>query len=36
VITSVEAGIASRTYSFVLAGVGEDDKRFEDENIEVA
>jgi proteasome lid subunit RPN8/RPN11 len=35
VITSVEAGIASRTYSFVLAGNDEESKRFEDESIEV-
>jgi proteasome lid subunit RPN8/RPN11 len=35
VITSVEAGIASRTYSFVLAGIDEESKRFEDETVEV-
>ena len=35
VITSVEAGMASRTNSFVLAGTEEQDKRFDDEKIEV-
>lgn len=34
VITSVEGGVASRTSSFVLAGTGEEDKRFDDEAIE--
>jgi proteasome lid subunit RPN8/RPN11 len=33
VITSVEAGIAKQTNSFFLAGTGEDDKQFQDENI---
>ena len=35
VITSVEGGLAGRTCSFELAGQGEDDKRFVDEEIEV-
>jgi proteasome lid subunit RPN8/RPN11 len=35
VITSVEAGVAKQTNSFFLAGTGEDDKRFEDEEIHV-
>ena len=35
VITAVEGGLASRTCSFELAGQGEDDKRFVDEEIEV-
>ena len=35
VIISVEAGLASRTNSFVLAGTEEQDKRFDDEQIEV-
>ncbi len=35
VITSVEAGQAMRTSSFVLLGSGEEDKRFDDELIEV-
>jgi proteasome lid subunit RPN8/RPN11 len=35
VITSVEGGIASRTHSYVLAGTDEDDKRFDDETIEL-
>jgi len=35
VITSVESGRAIRTESFVLLGAGEDDKRFQDEPIEV-
>jgi proteasome lid subunit RPN8/RPN11 len=35
VITSVEAGLPSRTSSYVLCGVDEQDKRFEDENIEI-
>ena len=30
-ITSVEKGVARQTNSFFLAGTGEDDKRFEDE-----
>lgn len=34
VITSVEGGVASRTASFVLAGTGEVDKRFDDEAVE--
>ena len=33
VITSVEKGKAQQTNSFLLAGTGEDDKRFEDEEI---
>jgi proteasome lid subunit RPN8/RPN11 len=33
VITSVEKGKAQQTNSFFLAGTGEDDKRFEDEEI---
>jgi proteasome lid subunit RPN8/RPN11 len=35
VITSVETGVAAQTNSFFLAGAGEDDKRFEDEEIHV-
>jgi proteasome lid subunit RPN8/RPN11 len=35
VITSVEKGVAKQTNSFFLAGSGEDDKRFEDEEIAV-
>ena len=35
VITAVEGGLAGRTSSFELAGQGEDDKRFADEEIEV-
>lgn len=35
VITSVEDGHAIITNSFVLAGSGEEDKRFEDESIDV-
>lgn len=35
VITSVEAGHAARTASFVLTGTGEEDKRFEDEEIQI-
>ena len=35
VITSVEKGLAVQTNSFFLAGTGEDDKRFEDEEIQV-
>src|SRR6201985_3349665 len=35
VITSVEKGAAIQTNSFYLAGTGEDDKRFEDEAINV-
>ena len=35
VITSVEKGVAVQTNSFFLAGTGEDDKRFEDEEIHV-
>jgi proteasome lid subunit RPN8/RPN11 len=34
-ITSVETGVARQTKSFFLAGAGEDDKRFEDEEIQV-
>ena len=33
VITSVEKGKAQQTNSFFLAGTGEDDKRFDDEEI---
>jgi proteasome lid subunit RPN8/RPN11 len=33
VITSVDKGKAQQTNSFYLAGAGEDDKRFEDEEI---
>ncbi len=33
VITSVDKGKAAQTNSFFLAGTGEDDKRFEDEEI---
>jgi proteasome lid subunit RPN8/RPN11 len=33
VITSVEKGKSGQTNSFFLAGTGEDDKRFEDEEI---
>ena len=36
VITSVEQGSAKITNSFVLVGEGEDDKRFENEQIRVA
>lgn len=36
VITAVEKGIAQATNSFLLTGAGEDDKRFEDEAVEVA
>ena len=35
VITAVAKGVAQETNSFVLTGGGEDDKRFEDEVIEV-
>ena len=35
VITSVENGRATVTNSFLLAGSGEEDKRFEDERIQV-
>ncbi len=35
VITSVKAGVADGTSSFVLASTDEDDKRFDDESIEV-
>jgi len=35
VITAVENGRATVTNSFVLAGAGEDDKHFEDEEIRV-
>jgi proteasome lid subunit RPN8/RPN11 len=33
VITSVETGVAKQTNSFFLAGTGEDDKQFQDEQI---
>ena len=36
VITAVERGTVKQTNSFLLSGVGEDDKKFEDEEIEVA
>jgi len=36
VITAVEKGVAQATNSFPLTGTGEDDKRFEDEAVEVA
>jgi proteasome lid subunit RPN8/RPN11 len=36
VITSVEKGRAVTTNSFALLGAGEEDKRFEDEQVEVA
>jgi proteasome lid subunit RPN8/RPN11 len=35
VITSVEMGVAKQTNSFFLAGIGEEDKRFVDEEIQV-
>ncbi len=35
VITSVDKGKAAQTNSFFLAGTGEDDKHFEDEEIRV-
>ena len=35
VITSVEKGKAVQTNSFFLAGTGEEDKRFEDEEIRI-
>jgi proteasome lid subunit RPN8/RPN11 len=35
VITSVEKGVAKVTNSFYLSGTGEDDKRFEQQGIEV-
>ncbi|HEV2273540.1 MAG TPA: M67 family metallopeptidase [Acidobacteriaceae bacterium] len=35
VITGVNRGVAGQTNSFLLAGTGEDDKRFEDEEIHV-
>jgi proteasome lid subunit RPN8/RPN11 len=35
VITAVEGGLAARTRSFALVGQGEDDKHFEDEEVEV-
>jgi proteasome lid subunit RPN8/RPN11 len=34
VITAIEGGLAGRTCSFELAGTGEEDKRFLDEEIE--
>ena len=36
IITSVEKGRAVTTNSFALLGAGEEDKRFEDEQVEVA
>lgn len=35
VITSIETGHAAGTASFLLSGAGEDDKRFEEEEIEI-
>jgi proteasome lid subunit RPN8/RPN11 len=35
IITSVEQGKASTTNSFLLSGTGEDDKKFEDEAIQI-
>jgi proteasome lid subunit RPN8/RPN11 len=35
VITSVDGGLARQTNSFFLAGTGEEDKRFQDEEIQV-
>lgn len=35
VITTVEKGAAKQTNSFLLTGTGEEDKKFEDEQIEV-
>jgi proteasome lid subunit RPN8/RPN11 len=35
VITSIERGLASRTRSYVLRGAGEEDKRFDDEPIQL-
>ena len=35
IITAVEAGQATLTNSFLLAGTGEEDKRFEPETIEI-
>ena len=35
VITSVEQGKAATTNSFLLSGTGEDDKKFEDEAIQI-
>jgi proteasome lid subunit RPN8/RPN11 len=35
IITSVEKGAAIITNSFLLTGTGEDDKRFEDESIQI-
>lgn len=36
VITAVQKGVAQATNSFLLTGTGEDDKKFEDEAVEVA
>jgi len=36
VITSVEQGRAAQTNSFLLAGAGEEEKRFEDEPVETS
>lgn len=36
VITAVEKGAARQTHSFLLAGTTEDDKRFENQPIEIA
>jgi hypothetical protein len=35
VITAVEKGAARQTNSFLLAGTTEDDKRFENQRIEI-
>jgi len=35
VIVSVEGGLATRTNSFVLCGTSDDDKRFDDEIVEL-
>jgi proteasome lid subunit RPN8/RPN11 len=35
IITAIEKGAAAITNSFLLAGTSEDDKRFEDESIEI-
>ena len=35
VITSIESGKAALTNSFLLSGTGEDDKKFEDEAIQI-
>ena len=35
IITSIESGTAAITNSFLLSGTSEDDKKFEDESIEI-